>query len=177
MTLRLFPIIPALATMAGACTLSIEANMPEVEVTQHGVKMQGVPKANLLGDVSVTTSFTFSSSNTAWAKRMNSEVFLHQVSVAATGGLPNLDFVKVAHLTMADSTSSEKTTEIASYDRGENAQSSSVIEVSTPAPIDITSVWSADNTVIELQMAGRVPEQNWTVDVTLKMAGKITYKF
>jgi hypothetical protein len=125
----------------------------------------------------VTTSFTFSSSNTAWAKRMNSEVFLHQVSVAATGGLPNLDFVKVAHLTMADSTSSEKTTEIASYDRGENAQSSSVIEVSTPAPIDITSVWSADNTVIELQMAGRVPEQNWTVDVTLKMAGKITYKF
>jgi hypothetical protein len=177
MTLRLFPIIPALATMAGACTLSIEANMPEVEVTQHGVKMQGVPKANLLGDVSVTTSFTFSSSNTAWAKRMNSEVFLHQVSVAATGGLPNLDFVKVAHLTMADSTSSEKTTEIASYDRDENAQSSSAIEVSTPAPIDITSVWSADNTVIELQMAGRVPEQNWTVDVTLKMAGKITYKF
>jgi hypothetical protein len=177
MTLRLFPIIPALATMAGACTLSIEANMPEVEVTQHGVKMQGVPKANLLGDVSVTTSFTFSSSNTAWAKRMNSEVFLHQVSVAATGGLPNLDFVKVAHLTMADSTSSEKTTEIASYDRDENAQSSSAIEVSTPAPIDITSVWSADNTVIELQMAGRVPEQNWTVDVTLKIAGKITYKF
>ena len=177
MTLRLFPIIPALATMAGACTLSIEANMPEVEVTQHGVKMQGVPKANLLGDVSVTTSFTFSSSNTAWAKRMNSEVFLHQVSVAATGGLPNLDFVKVAHLTMADSTSSEKTTEIASYDRGENAQSSSIIEVSMPTPIDITPLWAADDTIVELQMAGRLPEKSWTVDVTLKLGGKITYKF
>ena len=177
MTLRLFPIIPALATLTGACTLSIEANMPEVEVTQHGVKMQGVPKASLLGDVSVTSSFTLSSSNTAWAKRMNSEVFLHQVTVAAFGGLPNLDFVKVARLTMSDPTASEEPTEIASYDRCEDAQSSSLIEVSTPAPIDITRVWSADNTVIELQIAGQVPEQNWTVDVTLKLAGKITYKF
>jgi len=177
MTLRHFPIIPALATLASACTLSIEATVPEVEVTQHGVKMQGVPKASLLGDVSVTTSFTFSSSNIAWAKRMNSQVFLHQVTVAASGGVPNLDFVKAARLTIADSASSEDSTQLVDYDRSENAPSSSLIEVTTPAPIDITRVWSADNTVVELQMAGRVPEQNWTVDVTLKLAGKITYKF
>lgn len=177
MTPRLFPIIPALATLAGACTLSIEANMPEVEVTQRGVKMQGVPKASLLGDVSVTSSFTFSSSNTAWAKRMNSEVFLRQVTVTASGGLSNLDFVHSARLTMSDPAISESTTEIVSYDRGENAPSSSVIEVSMPEPIDVTDVWSAEETVIELQMAGRVPEQSWTVDVTLKLAGRITYKF
>ena len=177
MTLRLFPLIPALATLAGACTLSIEADVPEVEVTQRGVKMQGVPKANLIGDVSVTSSFTFSSSNTAWAKRMNSEVFLHHVTVTATSGLSNLDFIKSARLTMTDPATSESTTEIAGYDRCEDAQPSSIIEVSTPEPIDITQLWSADETVIELQMAGRVPEQNWTVDVTLKLAGRITYKF
>jgi len=46
-----------------------------------------------------------------------------------------------------------------------------------PKPIDITLLWSAAATVIELQMAGRLPEQDWSVDVTLKLGGEITYKF
>lgn len=177
MTLRLFPIIPALATLAAACTLSIEAKVPDVEVTQHGLKVQGVPQAKLIGEVSVTSSFTLSSSNTAWAKRLNSEVFVHQVTVAAGDGLPNLDFITAARLTMADPTNSEGTTEIASYERSDGAQSTTVIEASMPTPIEVTRVWSADNTVIELEMSGQLPEQDWTVDVTLKMAGTITYKF
>jgi hypothetical protein len=62
------------------------------------------------------------------------------------------------------------------YERNEEAPSSSVIDVSIPAPVDITTVWSADKTVIELQLAGQLPEQDWTVDVTLNLSGKITYK-
>jgi hypothetical protein len=46
-----------------------------------------------------------------------------------------------------------------------------------PAPVDITTLWSADKAVIELQMAGQLPEQDWTVDVTLKLSGRITYEF
>jgi hypothetical protein len=177
MTLRLFSIVPALVTLTAACTFSIEAKVPDVEVTQHGLNMQGVPQANLIGDVSVTSSFTLSSSNTAWAKRMNSQVFVDQVTVLAGDGLANLDFVTAARLTMADPTSSEGTTEIASYERSAGAPSSSVIEANMPTPIEVTRIWSADNTVIELDMSGQLPEQDWTVDVTLKMAGTISYKF
>ena len=177
MTLRLFPLLPALATLVGACTFSIEAKVPDVEVTQRGLKVQGVPQSKAIGDVSVTSSFTLSSSNTAWAKRMNSQVFVNQVTVASSSGLPNLDFITAARLTMADASSSEGTTEIASYERSDGAPSSSVIEASMPAPIEVTHLWSADNTVIELEMSGQLPEQDWSVDVTLKMAGTITYKF
>jgi hypothetical protein len=62
------------------------------------------------------------------------------------------------------------------YERGEETPDGSVIDVSIPAPVNITTVWSADETVIELQMAGQLPEQDWTVDVTLNLSGKITYK-
>jgi hypothetical protein len=31
--------------------------------------------------------------------------------------------------------------------------------------------------VIELQAAGQLPEQDWTVDVSLNLSGNITYKF
>jgi hypothetical protein len=177
MTLRLFSIIPVLAALAGACSFSAEADIPEVDVTQHGVIVPGVPSAKRSGDVSVTSSFTFSSSNTAWAKRMNSEVFLHQVTVTATGGVLSLDFIKSARLTMADAANSEAITEIVNYDRCDEAPSSSVIEVSMPKPIDITPLWSADQTVIELAMAGQLPEEDWTVDVGMKLTGKITYSY
>ena len=177
MTLRPFPVIPVLAALASGCYLSAEADVPEVEITQHGLGMPGVPASKLIGDVSVTSSFTFSPSNTAWAKRMNSQVFVHRATVTATSGLANLDFIKSARLAMTDPAISESTIEIISYDQCENAQSSSIIEVSMPTPIDITPLWAADDTIVELQMAGRLPEKSWTVDVTLKLGGKITYKF
>jgi hypothetical protein len=176
MTLRTL-LIPALAMMADACAFSVDANIPDVEITQRGLKMPGVPQAKLTGDVSVSSSFTYSSSNTAWAKSMNSSVYVRQVEVTAGGGLTNLDFIKGVHLTMADSEDSENTAELVSYDRVDGAPSSSVIAVSMPKPIDITTLWSASKTVIELQMAGRLPEQDWSVDVTLKLGGEITYKF
>jgi hypothetical protein len=139
--------------------------------------MPGVPKSKLSGDVSVSSSFTYSSSNTAWAKSMNSRVYVRQVEVTANSGVSNLDFIHSAHLTMADSDDSETTTELVSYDRCDEAPSSSVIDVTMPKPIDITPIWSAATTVIELQVAGRPPEQDWSVDVMMKLDGEITYKF
>jgi hypothetical protein len=177
MTLRTLPIILALATLASSCAFSVDANIPDVEITQHGLKMPGVPQSNLVGDTSVSSSFTYSSSNTAWAKSMNSRVYVRQVEVTAGGGLTNLDFIKAIHLTMADSENSENSAEILSYDRSDGTPSSSVIDASMPKPIDITLLWSATATVIDLKMAGQLPQQDWSVDVTLKLGGEITYKF
>jgi hypothetical protein len=174
---RSFSLLPVLAALSGGCILQVEAALPEVEITQHGVKMPGVPKSKAIGDVSITSDFSFSSSNSAWAKRMNSEVFVNQVRVAAESGLPNLDFVKFARLTMNDSSTSQESTQIISYDRHDQAPSSSVLDVSPQAPVDITPLWAASQTVMELALAGSLPEQNWTVSVTLKLTGKITYKF
>jgi hypothetical protein len=177
MNLRLSFIIPVLAALASGCSPSFEADLPDVEITQHGVKMAGVPETTQAGDASVTGSFTLSSSTTAWAKHMDSEVFVHQVTIAASDGLADLDFIESARVTAADPAISEGTAEIMNYDRGEDAPAGSAIEVSMPSPIDITTLWSANKAVIELQMAGQLPEQDWTVDVTLKISGKITCDF
>jgi hypothetical protein len=44
------------------------------------------------------------------------------------------------------------------------------------APVDITAPWSPDNTIFEVQISRQLPEQDWTVDATLKLSGKIAYK-
>jgi hypothetical protein len=111
----------------------------------------------------------------AWAKRLTSDVHLHRVVVAASDSLPNLDFIKLAHVTAANPTSPESPTELLNYERSEAAPSSSNIAVSMVTPIDITTIWSADQAVIELQVAGQLPEQDWTVDLTLILSGKMTY--
>jgi hypothetical protein len=176
MKLRLFSIVPVLAALTGGCSPSFEADLPDVEITQHGLKMAGVPGAAQVGDTSVTSSFTFSSS--AWAKHMNSAVFVHQVTITAGGSLANLDFIKSARVTAAAAPAlSEGTTAIVDYERSADAPSSAAIQVSLPVPIDLTSLWSANQLVIELQVAGQLPEQDWTVDLTLNLSGNMTYKF
>jgi len=175
MALRLSSIIPVLAALASGCSPSFEASLPDVEITQHGLRMAGVPGAAQVGDTSVTSSFTFSSS--AWAKHMNSQVFVHQVTITARGDLPNLDFIKNARVTAAAPAISESATDLVNYERSQDAPSSASVEVTMPAPVDITSLWSAGQVVVELQVAGQLPEQDWTVDVTVKVSGNITYEF
>jgi hypothetical protein len=174
MKLRLLSIVPVLAALTGGCSPSFEADLPDVEITQHGLKMAGVPAAVVVGDTSVTSPFTFSSSTRT--KCMNSQIFVHHLTITARDGLFNLDFIKFARVTVATLASPDNTTAIMDYARSADAPSSSAIEVSLPAPIDVTSLWSAGQAVIELQVAGQLPEQDWTVDVTLSLSGNITYK-
>jgi hypothetical protein len=167
------PVVPAPPKRLPVFGAMVDVGLPDVEITQHGLKMAGVPGAAQVGDVSVTSSFTLSSSTTAWTKRLNCEVYVHQVKVAANGSLADLGFIEIARVTGNDPVRPEGVTELLNYARTEGTPPSSDIEVSMPTPIDITTLWSADQAVIELQVAGQLPEQDWTVDVTLSLSGKI----
>ena len=176
MTFRLHSIVPMLAALASGCAPSFQADVPDIEITQRGLKMPGVPGTTPASDTSVASSYTYSLCNAEWAKRLNQDVLVHSITIAASGSVPNLNFVDFAHLTATSPASPEGAIELLSYDRSEATSPNSDIEVSMPAPIDITTIWSADKVVIEVQMAGQLPEQDWTVDVTLNLSGKMTYE-
>jgi hypothetical protein len=166
-----------LSALFGACSPSFEADLPEVEVTQRGVKVQAVPETMAGREAAVPGTFTLSSSDVAWGKRMNTAVQIHQVTIAPGGTLSSLEFITSAHVTVAASLTPENPTTILDYDRATDAGASSAIQVDIPAPIDITTAWIADKTVIDFQVAGQLPTQDWTVDVTMRLSGKITYKY
>jgi hypothetical protein len=169
-------LIPLIAFLAPACMLSAEADMPEVELTQHGIRMPGVDVHRSVSDVSITSQFTFTASNSAWAKRMNSEVVAHQVKVSSDK-LPNLDFVKSASLLMADPKDERLDTMLVDYERPQDAPSSAVLDVSPDDPVDVTQLWSADKTIIELTMSGTMPAEDWFITLTMSLSGKITFKY
>jgi len=177
MRLRLFGNLVLLAVSFGACTPSFDADLPEVKITQRGVKVPAAPASPSGGEVAVPVTFTLSSLDASWAKRMNNAVQIHQLTIAPGGTLPSLDFIASAHVTVAPSSSTGNATTILDYDRAADAPAGSAIQVDMPAPIDITAAWTADSTVVELDVSGQLPTQDWTIDVTLELSGKINYTY
>jgi hypothetical protein len=170
MTLRLLVVLAALAS---GC--SFEADLSEVEITQHGVKVPGKPGSGT-ADQSASASFAFSKAASDLAKSINRDVQIHQIAIAASGGVPNLTFIKSMHVTMATPSNPDLTVELLSYDRTQSESDGWDIQVTMPVPIDVTATWVAARTEIEIEMAGRLPQQDWAVDVTLTFSGKITYE-
>jgi len=68
-------------------------------------------------------------------------------------------------------------TVIVDYQRSPNVPSSAVLDVSPQEPVDVTQLWSTDKTVIELTMSGDMPAEDWFISLTIKLSGKITFKY
>jgi hypothetical protein len=51
-----------------------------------------------------------------------------------------------------------------------------VLSAKTPYPIDISHVWSAKRLLVTVSLAGQLPDRGWSVDITLHLSGKISYK-
>jgi hypothetical protein len=177
MALRLFSILPALTVLASACTPSFESDLDEVDVIQRGLEVPAMPATVDAGDVSVTGAVTLSSSDTAWSKRMNSDVLVHKVTITGGSSLSNLDFVQYLRMTVAASDHPENAIEIMNYERSQGAPSSSVIQADIPAPIDITTPWNASKTVITFKLTGELPAQDWTFDIAMTLSGNVVYKY
>ncbi len=170
-------VLFGLGLSQGACSLAVEADIPDVEITQRGVRFDGFPLGDRLGVLSTSRSFELSSSNTAWAKELNSEVRAMSVSVRAASGVSDLDFVKYAGVNMSDAAESAAPVQVMAYERADDAPSSSIIEVTMTEPVDVTALWTSTGARLEVQVAGELPTQSWTADITLRLSGKINYEY
>jgi hypothetical protein len=177
MTRRLFSSLLAPVMLASACSPSFESDLDEVEIIQHGLNVPAAPAASRAGNVSVTATLTISSSGSAWTKQMNSDVFVHRVSITGGGSLPDLDFIQSVQMTVAAGEHPESAIAIMNYVRGPEAPSGLAIQVDPPTPIDITTPWNASKTVISSQLVGDLPAQGWTMDVAMTLSGKIVYEY
>lgn len=167
----------ALLALSAGCA-QVEAEVPSAEVTQKNLVFQGSGMAGTgwNGEVAATQTFVLSADNLDWIKDLNSKVYLTQIDLAATRGVENLDFIHFARVTMADADGKELPVELVNYARANEAPSSAHLSAKTPYPIDISKVWTAKKLLVTVSVAGTLPEVGWSVDVTLHLSGKISYK-
>jgi hypothetical protein len=166
------------AAAAAASCVRVEAEVPEAEVTQKAVSFDGIPRGSQVGEVSTTQTFTLSADDLSWAENLNAEVYAKEVELRAAGKYQDLSFIHYVRVTMSDGTADSTTpaVELIYYERPANAAATSIVDVKTSSPIDVTKVWAAKNVVITMAIAGTLPQESWAADVTLHLSGKITYK-
>src|SRR4051794_13067870 len=73
----------ALAVASGGCALSVEADVPDVEVTQHDISIPGIAMAGRAGDVSTHLTFTQSLPNLGLPKGVASNVDAAKIEFVA----------------------------------------------------------------------------------------------
>lgn len=171
-------VLISLVSAAAASCAKVDADIPDTKVTQKAVSFAGIPGASRAGEVSTTQTFTLTADNLSWAKDMNSDIYAYEVELKAVSGVQDLSFIHYARVTMASGDDPSMTpVEVVNYTRAENEGPGPVLDAKTSSPINVTSVWAAKKVVLTLEIAGILPEQPWSADVTLHMSGKLSYSF
>jgi hypothetical protein len=162
-----------LTTSAGGCALSVEAEVPEIEVTHRGLAFEGVPIA-ITGDVSVSKSFSQERGKLDFPEGLETEVTTLGVTLSARSGVADLSFIRHLRITMAASDGSA-IIELGTYDSAPGGSPSSEITLTTLNPVNVLDAWNAESAVFTLDVAGTLPTRAWTADVTVRFAGKAKY--
>jgi hypothetical protein len=171
-------LIATLATGAGGCALSVEADIPDVQVTQRGVVFSGVAATGTTGDMSMAKSFTQEHDKIDFPDGLDSDVRTLSVSLRATKGVDDLSFIHYMRITMAPDDGNDAV-ELGIYEPAPRANVGKVgneISLTTLNPINVFAAWNTDKAKFTLEVVGALPEHDWTGDVIAHFSGKLEYK-
>jgi hypothetical protein len=174
-TSMLFGAVALLSLAMGGCMVQVEADVPEVDITQHDVKFEGVPAAANLGDVSMTKTFSQQHQRLELPSGLTTEVKAMGVTFTAKTGIDNFDFMKNMRVSMSDGTHAP--IELIDYQRVDGAPSTNVLTVESANPVNTLDEWKTDSATFTVDIAGALPSGDWTLDVSVRFAGKIVYKY
>jgi len=169
--------VSALSTVAAGCGISVEADVPDVQVTQHGVVFPGVAGAGAAGDMSMAKSFSQDHGKIEFPDGLDSEVRTLDVSLRAISGVTDLSFIHYLRVTMAPDDGASPAIELGVYEPAATARVGKEIHLTTLNPINVFDAWNTDKAKFTLEVAGVLPENDWTGDVTAHFSGKLKYSY
>jgi hypothetical protein len=163
------------AAAASGCGLSVEAEIPEVTITQRDLMFQGVPDFGI-GDVSVEKTYSQDHGKIEMPEGLESEIKTLGVTLRATSGVSDMSFLKLLRVTMSSANVAEPV-ELGSYEYDPNAPKSTEINLTALNPLNVFDAWNADKATFTLQLAGSLPTTNWTADVIVRFSARAKYEY
>jgi hypothetical protein len=170
----LFAVVAA--TGMGGCVLSVEAEVPAFEVTEHDISFEGVPTAALFGELSTGMSFTQKRPSLDFPG-IDSTAQAVSIDLIAKTGIENFNFLRALHISMTPMVSTDPPIELINYEKADGAVVGGTLSIPSTNPINILEQWNADGAVFNVQVSGTLPEQAWSIDMTVHFAGKVSYRY
>jgi len=170
---RLF-VLTAVLSPALAC-LQVQAEAPNVTVTQKDIVFDGVPTDVMaaLGSTSMTKSFSQSHSKLDLPSGLTPTVDALSVTLTAKSGPPNLDFIQALRITMSGGGTPVT---LVDYEKGTGrAPVGKSLTVQSLNPANVFEQWKSDMATFTLTVAGDLPPDAWTVDAVISFSGRLDY--
>ena len=167
--------LAALFAVAVTACVSADAEVEEMQVTQHGLVFDGTRLAS--GQtVSATQSFTHEHSPLNLPAGVDSDIRVTEVTLTAGQGTDDLSFIEGLFVVLKTSPQdSEQSHVILSYERQGEQSVGRVLSVPTQYQPNLADAWRTNAGVYELTVWGKLPERAWSVDVTIAFTGSFSY--
>jgi hypothetical protein len=166
----------AFATFTGAgCALSVEADVPDVEVAQRDVVFQGVPPVG--GDAAMTKSYSQKHGKIDLPAGLDSQVRTLSVTLTAKSGVTDLSFIHALRVTMAADGGGAAPIELGSYEASPGAAVGPELRLTTLNPVNVLDAWKTESATFTIEVAGALPTTDWTADVTAHFSGVAKYTY
>lgn len=169
------PLFLALGLLVGlGC--SARADIPEVVMTQNDVAIEGVPRIPGVSDASnmVTTSFDHPK-GFELPDFFESELRALSAKVTGVGDTEDMSFVEGLTLTLASrAEDAPEPIIVASYERGQGGLPGPVMDMEVDRDSNVLSFWETKSAYYDLTVWGVLPEDAWTLDVTVAFSGSIS---
>jgi hypothetical protein len=167
-------LLLALAAAASGCALSAEGELPDVEVTRHGVAIPGVPLEARVGDPVVSVPVSFNPRDQLSLSRdAYHSVKVRQVVFTMNGAGGDLSFVSSLHMTVTGA-SGKAPIEVFRYQRDDSgAAIGPVLDIPVDPAVEVLPVWNDPPFIITLEVQGALPEDSWTADVSVHLAATV----
>jgi hypothetical protein len=165
----------ALAALAlCGCALSAEGEIPDVEVTRHGVMVPGVPLEARIGDPVVSVPVSFDPRDQiSLEEQAYRSVKVSRVTFTMTSANADLSFVRTLHMTVHGVTATAPI-ELIRYQRSDGGPPvGATLDIPLSPPVEILPAWQHPPCVLLLEVQGALPEDAWRVDVTVHFAATV----
>jgi hypothetical protein len=178
--MRVPGILLALAFAGSGCAMSVQGELPEVEVTQHDLVVPGVPRELRTGDVAVALPSFFQASDQIGlpAESYRSVKIKDVVLRLKGGGGGDFAFLRTLRVTVTGLQgflTGVAPAEVARYERVGGQAIGATIDAGKAAPVEVVGAWRDSVTVMTLEAAGDLPEEAWTIDVVVRLSAVLAY--
>jgi hypothetical protein len=172
-----------LAALASGCALSVEGELPDIEVTQHDLVIPGAPAETGGTDPTVSIpSFLQPRDHLALDSASYKSVKVQRVIITSKGSkVTDMSFVRALRMSMGgvkNLLGVNTPAEIVRYQRPAAVVKGTlgrILDMPSSPPAEVIDAWRDPQSLITLEVQGTLPEETWTVDVTVHLSATLSY--
>jgi hypothetical protein len=159
----------------GACTLQVEADAPDFEVTQHDIAISGIPPIPGVTELSTHLNFSQKLPDLNLPNGFDSSVAPAKIDFKATSGVNDLSFLHMLKVTVTTGNTATPL-QIIDYTNTTGTKVGDTLTVVSPEAVNILKEWK-DTAVFDIDVGGALPSVPWTADITVHLGGTVSYKY